>query len=298
MTPGWRSGWYIGVRATQSRKLVASICGVPNKINVRGQSLLVAEINFLCIHKKLRSKRLAPLLIKEVTRRCCLDGVYQAIYTAKDVLSTPIGTCQSYHRPLNWVKLYEAGFISHTYIPSKTREAAKYRLPDKTSTPRLRAMQTGDIDAVWCLLGKYLRRFHLYPVFSREDISHWLHATGSNTDQIIWPYVVEAPGTKKITEFVSFYGVDAKVLLSFKHSNVRMASLYYYASETAFTGEENGLQERLQMLINDALILAKNVSISAKYPTSWIINMLMQCRLGLTCSMRSPSMTILIFLND
>ena len=29
----------------------------------------MAEINFLCVHKKLRAKRLTPMLIKEVTRR-------------------------------------------------------------------------------------------------------------------------------------------------------------------------------------------------------------------------------------
>jgi hypothetical protein len=35
------------------------------------------EINFLCVHKKLRSKRLAPVLIKEVTRRVNLQGIFQ-----------------------------------------------------------------------------------------------------------------------------------------------------------------------------------------------------------------------------
>ena len=34
----------------------------------------MAEINFLCVHKKLRAKRLAPVLIKEVTRRINLKG--------------------------------------------------------------------------------------------------------------------------------------------------------------------------------------------------------------------------------
>ncbi len=53
-----------------------------------------AEINFLCVHKKLRSKRLTPVLIKEVTRRCNLANVWQAIYTAGIVLPTPIGTCR------------------------------------------------------------------------------------------------------------------------------------------------------------------------------------------------------------
>ena len=41
-------------------KLVAFITGVPAKLSVKGKKLDLAEINFLCIHKKLRSKRLAP----------------------------------------------------------------------------------------------------------------------------------------------------------------------------------------------------------------------------------------------
>ena len=34
----------------------------------------MVEINFLCVHKKLRSKRLAPVLIREITRRVNLKG--------------------------------------------------------------------------------------------------------------------------------------------------------------------------------------------------------------------------------
>lgn len=50
----------------------------------------MAEINFLCVHKKLRSKRLAPLLIKEVTRRVNLCGIWQAAYTAGVVIPKPV----------------------------------------------------------------------------------------------------------------------------------------------------------------------------------------------------------------
>lgn len=55
-----------------------------------GRMLNASEINFLVVHKKLRSKRLAPVLIKEVTRRCNLHGVFQAVYTAGVVLPTPV----------------------------------------------------------------------------------------------------------------------------------------------------------------------------------------------------------------
>jgi len=37
----------------------------------------MVEINFLCVHKKLRSKRLAPVLIKEITRRVNLRDIWQ-----------------------------------------------------------------------------------------------------------------------------------------------------------------------------------------------------------------------------
>lgn len=54
----------------------------------------MVEINFLCVHKKLRSKRVAPVLIREITRRVNLMGIFQAVYTAGVVLPKPVGTCR------------------------------------------------------------------------------------------------------------------------------------------------------------------------------------------------------------
>lgn len=54
----------------------------------------MTEINFLCVHKKLRSKRLAPVLIREITRRSHLEGIFQAAYTAGVVLPKPVATCR------------------------------------------------------------------------------------------------------------------------------------------------------------------------------------------------------------
>jgi hypothetical protein len=54
----------------------------------------MVEINFLCVHKKLRAKRLAPVLIKEITRRVNLENVWQAAYTAGIVLPKPLATCR------------------------------------------------------------------------------------------------------------------------------------------------------------------------------------------------------------
>lgn len=50
----------------------------------------MTEINFLCVHKKLRSNRLAPVLIKEITRRVNIRNMWQAVYTAGIVIPTPV----------------------------------------------------------------------------------------------------------------------------------------------------------------------------------------------------------------
>jgi hypothetical protein len=53
------------------------------------------------------SKRLAPVLIKEITRRVNLTNTWQAVYTAGVVLPRPVGRCRYWHRSLNPKKLIE-----------------------------------------------------------------------------------------------------------------------------------------------------------------------------------------------
>ncbi|KAK8641882.1 hypothetical protein V6N13_011253 [Hibiscus sabdariffa] len=73
-----------------SKKLVSFITGVPARIQVRGDIVTMAEVNFLCVHKKLRSKRLAPVMIKEVTRRVQLENIWQATLGTRMTMSRTI----------------------------------------------------------------------------------------------------------------------------------------------------------------------------------------------------------------
>src|SRR5690606_1510036 len=148
-----------------SRKLVAFISGIPAVLRVRNNDIKCSEINFLCIHKKLRSKRLAPVLIKEITRRCNLEEVWNAIYTAGVVLPTPISTCRYYHRALDWLKLYEVKFSPLPSNSTKQRQISKYALPQNTATPGLREMEKKDVAAVHDLLTRYLAKFDIYPKY-------------------------------------------------------------------------------------------------------------------------------------
>lgn len=80
--PGWRKEWHAGVRVIKSGLLVGFISAIPGHVNIYDKVEAIVEINFLCVHKKLRSKRVAPVLIREITRRVNLTGIFQAVYTA------------------------------------------------------------------------------------------------------------------------------------------------------------------------------------------------------------------------
>ncbi|KAK8783864.1 hypothetical protein V5799_009772 [Amblyomma americanum] len=90
----------------------------------------MAEVNFLCVHKKLRSKRVAPVLIREITRRVNRRGIFQAVYTAGVVLPKPIGTCRYWHRSLNPRKLIDVRFSHLSRNMTMQRTLKLYRLPE------------------------------------------------------------------------------------------------------------------------------------------------------------------------
>lgn len=122
-------------------------------------------------------------------------------------------------------------------------------------------MQRKDVDGVQALLEKYLKRFDMAPEYDRGEVEHWLlYDESSAAEQVIWTYVVEDPNSHKLTDFFSFYCLESSVIGNQKHDNIRAAYLFYYATETAFEQGEKQLKERLNLLMMDALILAKKVS--------------------------------------
>ncbi|KAH0344161.1 N-myristoyl transferase, partial [Aureobasidium melanogenum] len=225
--PGWKKCWHIGVRSkgtsAKSGRLVAFVAGIPVKLNVRGNIIDAVEINFLTIHQKLRGKRLAAVLIKEITRRCYREGIYQALYTAGTVLPSPIATCRYYHRSLEWEYLYKTGFC---HLP-------------RGST----------------LLNEYLGRFGLVQTFTEEEVSHYFCSDASKG--VVWSYVIERDG--KIIDFASFYSLESSVLRpTATPLSIRTAYLYYYAS--SYAQPQPSYAEHLQTLMHDLLILAKQAN--------------------------------------
>lgn len=245
--PGFLKEWHCGVRVSKSNKLVGFISAVPAHIRIYEKKKQIVEINFLCVHKKLRAKRLAPVLIREITRRVNITGIFQAVYTAGVVLPKPVGTCRYWHRSINPKKLIEVKFSHLSRNMTMQRHLKLYKLPDTTKTPGIREFKTTDVEAVTRLLNSYLEKFDLVPIFTAADVLHWFIPQ----ENIIESFVVEdpaKPGT--LTDFVSFYTLPSTVMNHPQHNSIKAAYSFYNVS-TATPWTE---------LMGDALVLAKNKS--------------------------------------
>ncbi|KAL4222954.1 glycylpeptide N-tetradecanoyltransferase [Mactra antiquata] len=240
--PGWQKNWHCGVRVVKSGKLVGFISAVPANIKIYDKSKHMVEINFLCVHKKLRSKRVAPVLIREITRRVHLKGLFQAVYTAGVVLPKPVACCRYWHRSLNPKKLIEVKFSHLTRNMTMQRTLKLYKLPDSTKVPGFRPFTPADVTDTFRLLSKYLSDLDLAPVFTEEEFRHWFIPRNG----IIDSYVVENNGT--ITDFVSFYTLPSSVMHHPVHKTLKAAYSFYNVSTVTPWVD----------LMQDALIVAKN----------------------------------------
>ncbi|KAH9247035.1 hypothetical protein BASA81_015373 [Batrachochytrium salamandrivorans] len=228
MPPTWRREWQVGVMQSSNKKIRAMITGTPQLIRTCEEHppTLMCEINFLCIHKKLRAQRLAPVLIKEVTRRVNLTNVFQAVYTAGVSIPTPIGVPAKYwHRSLNPRKLIDIGFSSLGHRQTIQRLTRILELPPQVTTPGWRPLEKRDLAQVFTLLTAYLSQFRLHVEFhDLVEVGHiFLPQPG-----VVSSYVVE---NKKgqITDFASFYHLYSSIMKNPKHKTLRAGYSFYNA---------------------------------------------------------------------
>lgn len=242
--PGYKKEWHVGVRVTTTKRLVGLITAIPVNVRVYHREIKMVEINFLCVFNQLRSKRLAPVLIKEITRRANVNNIFQAVYTAGVTLPTPIASCRYYHRSLKPKKLIDVRFSHLKPRMTMARTIKLYRLPDTTGCPGIRPLELRDVPSARNLLMRYLEKFDLYMEFDDEEFAHWFLPR----DDVIYSYVIEDPESHEITDLVSFYSLPSTVIGNKQHPTLKAAYSFYNVASKA----------DLKELMKDSLIFAKN----------------------------------------
>lgn len=241
LPPGYEKDWHCGVRACGSGKLVAFISAIPTVLRVNTNTLKVVEINFLCVHKKLRQKRLAPVLIKEITRRVNLRNIWQAVYTAGVLLPKPVVECQYWHRSLNPKKLIAVGFSRLGPRMTMARTVKLYKLPAEPLTKGLVPMENRHVPQVTKILENYLSKYRLSPGLNEDEVRHWLVMR----KDVVYSYVVE-DDQGNATDLLSFYTLPSTVIGHEQYPTLKAAYMFYTVPNTV----------QVAQLMNDALILA------------------------------------------
>jgi glycylpeptide N-tetradecanoyltransferase len=243
--PGYRKDWHCAVfkETNVVKKMVGFICAIPVHIHIYHTNLKMVEINFLCVEQKYRSHRLAPVLIKEITRRVHLQNLWQAVYTAGVLLPKPIAKCTYYHRNLNIQKLLDVKFTYLSPHMNLARAKGIYKLPKETSVSGLRPMTENDVNTVYKILNDYLSKFLIKFHFDKEEVAHWLLPR----KKVVYSYVLEnSDGV--VTDLISFYSLPSSVLNHDVHKTLNAAYSFYNVANSLSYKD----------LIKNALILAKN----------------------------------------
>uniref|UniRef100_A0A3Q2DH98 Glycylpeptide N-tetradecanoyltransferase n=1 Tax=Cyprinodon variegatus TaxID=28743 RepID=A0A3Q2DH98_CYPVA len=231
--PNWLLQWHLGVRVDSNKKLVGFIAAVPADVKIYEIKKQLVQVKFLCVHKKLRLKRMTPVLIRELTRRVNQQGLFQAVYAAGTLL----------HMTDSHKKLMEVNYPGLKQSMNLQRAIRLNHLPEVTKIKGLRPMTKEDSSGIHLLLEKNFNNFHLSPLLSPQEIEHWFLPKENVNDT----YVVEADdGT--LTDMVSFYTVCSRVLNHPIHTNLKAAFLFYAACNAT------GMDELMQ----DILIRAKS----------------------------------------
>jgi len=242
LAPGYKRCWHLALRGKAKKKLLACITAIPADVNVYKKTVPMVEINFLCVHKKLRAKRLAPVLIKEITRRVNVEERWQAVYTAGIVIPRPVARNRYWHRSLNPKKLVEIGFSSLPKRYTMNRLIRSNKVPDEPTIPGFRQLEEKDVAACHKLLVDYLKKFDLFIEFTEDEFRHWMFPR----DGVVYTFVVEDPETKAITDLCSFYCLPSSVLGNEKYKELKAAYSFYNVATKA----------DLKELIRNALIMA------------------------------------------
>ena len=82
----------LGLREHDSNNLIGFVHSEKIRMRIKDHEIDAAEVNFLCLHKNYRKKRLSPYLIQEITQLSNSHHLYQALFTSAAKITEPLCT--------------------------------------------------------------------------------------------------------------------------------------------------------------------------------------------------------------
>lgn len=198
-----KATWFIGVKSEKNGILVGLITARPVIYQIDEKYIQTFTVDFLCTHKQLRGKHLAPVLVKEMYRRL---GTFQydigAYFVANAHLpfNSTVKTSQILFRPLTMEKISKTLFSS---VPPDqlARLRVKYENIQPTNDLQLiRFANTEDVPMMMNIYEEYCQKYRLSHTMNREEFEHYFLPN----NEMIFTYVItNAQG--EIKDFISLH---------------------------------------------------------------------------------------------
>lgn len=214
------------VHATSVNNVVSSV------------KLDMATINFLTVHKKLRGKRMAPVLIQEITRCAQLKDIWSADYTAENYLPSPFSTIHYYHYPINYDKLLDVGFCHLEDVSKASREQVldvtkkRYEIMEEVDEG-FEELREEDASETCEVLNDYLSRYNFHRNYTEKEFKHLF--LGGYVKTFVFK---DKTGVR---DMVSYYWVDSK----HKKTKTQVKECYLFM----YTSKETTLLKLLRNLL-------------------------------------------------
>ncbi|KAH7647975.1 hypothetical protein FG379_000758 [Cryptosporidium bovis] len=263
--PGQYDNWLVGVRVDKTQKMVGFISAVPVKVRIHNCIMKVAIVNFLCVHKKLRSKRLAPVLIKEITRRIRCEKIFQSIYTCGKNITKPFTVGTYWHRIINTKKLVNTGFVNIPRNMTLSTMIKYYRINNNNKLTGFRPANDCDYMNIYNLImdhffkhkdidddtmnnnmiyydeinhSKELSKKAYNKVDNLSDfrdkliVNHCFDPEDvkhyfTNIDNVITTYVRVDENNNEITDMFSFFIINSSVINNKANSEIKIAYSFF-----------------------------------------------------------------------
>ncbi|CAL8109796.1 unnamed protein product [Orchesella dallaii] len=201
-------------------QLVGFVAAVPAKISIHGQTIKVGLVNFLCVHRLLRDRRLTPLLLAEIMRRLNARGIRHASFTTSSILPLQaVADSQYFHFPINVMTLGSLGFIEDDPLAMPINKVID-RWESHERNDMFHPLTTPHISSALTLVSDYLQKFAIKQVFDVETFTKMF----GNKSGVVRTYVREKDGV--VTDLISYYVVYLKKLGTTKsqiHNEIQCA---------------------------------------------------------------------------
>jgi glycylpeptide N-tetradecanoyltransferase len=212
--------WIVLRARAAPHEIVGFAAAAPTTLVVRGVPHASAFVDFVCVHKAHRGRRLCPALYSALSRALVARGITAFTKTTGSLLDLPLARARYWHISINGERLKACGFSRTARVPS---------LPD-ASGARWRSLVMRDAAAAHALLASVAAKHSLGFAFtSAEHLAHVLLPQSDLVDTFV---LDDNAGT--LTDIVSLYFVRTRILgdNALRGEDFVTAYLYFFAATT------------------------------------------------------------------